>query len=115
LPIKAGQTIGVVDAFDDPNIEAELGVFDKQFNLRACTSDNGRFRKVYATSRKPPANPEWAMETSLDVEWTHAIAPQADIILVEAAGDNLGDLLAAVGVAVRYGTSTVSMSWGTPE
>ena len=111
----AGQTIGIVEAFDDPNIEADLGVFDKQFNLRPCTSDNGCFRKIYATSRKPPANPDWAMETSLDVEWAHAIAPQADIILVEAAGDNLGDLLVAVGVAVHYGTSAVSMSWGTPE
>jgi subtilase family serine protease len=111
----AGQTIGIADAFDDPNIEADLGVFDKQFNLRACTADNGCFRKIYATSIKPPANPDWAMETSLGVEWAHAIAPQADIILVEASGDNLSDLLAAVGVAVHYGASAVAMSWGTPE
>jgi len=83
--------------------------------LRACTSNNGCFRKIYATSRKPAANPSWAMETSLDVEWAHAIAPEADIILVEAASDNLGDLLRAVSVAVRYGASTVSMSWGATE
>jgi subtilase family serine protease len=111
----AGQSIGIVDAFDDPNIEADLGVFDKQFNVRTCTSDNGCFRKLYAGSKLPAANPGWAMETSLDVEWAHAIAPQADIILVEAASSNLGDLLAAVSVAVRNGASTVSMSWGATE
>jgi subtilase family serine protease len=111
----AGESIGIVDAFDDPNIEADLAVFDKQFDLRACTSNNGCFRKIYATSHKPAGNAGWAMETALDVEWAHAIAPQADIILVEAATDNLGELLAAVSVAVRNGTSTVSMSWGAAE
>jgi subtilase family serine protease len=55
------------------------------------------------------------METSLDVEWAHGIAPQADIILAEAATDNLGDLRTAVSAAVRNGTSAVSMSWGARE
>jgi subtilase family serine protease len=111
----AGQTMAIVDAYDDPNIEADLGVFDKQFNLRTCTSNNGCFRKVYATSKQPAADSDWAMEIALDVEWAHAIAPQADIVLVEAASDNLGDLLTAVSVAVRSGASTVSMSWGGTE
>src|SRR6202034_1104348 len=49
----AGQTIGIVDAYDDPNAATDLGVFDKQFGLTACTSSSGCFRKVYATGKAP--------------------------------------------------------------
>src|SRR6266851_996017 len=81
----AGQTIGIVDAFDDPNIESDLAVFTAQFGLPACTTSNGCFRKVFAAGTKPRTNAGWALEISLDVEWAHAIAPQAKILLVEAA------------------------------
>src|SRR6202046_1223359 len=49
----AGQTIGIVDAYDDPNAEADLGVFDQQYGLAACSSSNGCFRKVYSTGKAP--------------------------------------------------------------
>src|SRR5580704_6549008 len=49
----AGQTIGIVDAYDDANTENDLGVFSKQFNLPSCTSSNGCFRKVYSNGRTP--------------------------------------------------------------
>jgi subtilase family serine protease len=111
----AGQTIAVVDAYDDAHAEADLAVFSKQFGLAACTTANGCFSKVYATGQKPAANAGWAMEIALDVEWAHAIAPQARIVLVEAASNNLGDLYHGVDVAVRNGASVVSMSWGCPE
>src|SRR5580704_4042548 len=75
----AGQVIGIVDAFDDPNIESDLGVFTKQFSLPACTTANGCFQKVYATGIAPKKNANWASEISLDVEWSHAIAPQTKI------------------------------------
>ena len=111
----AGQVIGIVDAYDDPNIEADLGAFDQQFGLPACTSSNGCFRKVYARGSKPAANTNWAVEMSLDVEWAHAIAPQATIVLVESASNSMTDLLYGVEVAVGNGASVVSMSWTTGE
>jgi subtilase family serine protease len=120
LPTKAsalggkGETIALVDAFDDPNIEADLAIFDAQFNLPACTSANGCFKKEYAAGSAPGVDAGWALEMSLDVEWAHAIAPQAKILLVEAASDNLSDLLQAVIVAASN-ANVVSMSWGAPE
>lgn len=111
----AGQIIGIVDAYDDPHAEADLGVFDKQFNLPACTSSNGCFRKVYASGRAPAVDASWSMEMALDIEWAHAIAPQAKIVLVEAATNSFSDLLAGVDVAVRQGASVISMSWSAGE
>lgn len=111
----AGQTIAIVDAYDDPNIESDLGVFSSQFSLPACTTANGCFLKVYAQGSKPSTNAGWALEISLDVEWAHAIAPQAKIVLVEAATNSFANLLGAVDVAVAKGASVVSMSWGGGE
>ena len=110
-----GQVIGIVDAFDDPNAESDLAAFNAQYKLAACTTANGCFRKVYARGSKPAANANWAMEISLDIEWAHAIAPQARIVLVEAATNSMSDLLYGVNVAVQNGASTVSMSWTTGE
>jgi subtilase family serine protease len=111
----AGQIIGIVDAYDDPNIESDLGVFDSQFGLPACTTNNGCFQKVYASGSKPSSNAGWSLEISLDVEWSHAIAPQAKIILVEAASNSFTNLMQAVDVAVQHGASVVSMSFGGSE
>ena len=110
----AGQVIGIVDAYDDPNAEADLAVFDAQFGLPSCTSANGCFRKVYS-SGTPASNPNWALEIALDVEWAHAIAPKATIVLVETPTNSLANLLAGVEVAVRNGVSAVSMSWTVAE
>jgi subtilase family serine protease len=110
----AGQVIGIVDAYDDPNIESDLAAFDQQFSLPACTSMNGCFHKVFA-GRMPPANVNWSVEMALDVEWAHAAAPQAKIVLVEAASNSLSDLLTAVNTAVANGASVVSMSWTSGE
>ena len=111
----SGQVIGIVDAYDDPSIESDLGVFNRQFGLPVCSSSNGCFRKVYANGRKPATNANWGIEIALDVEWAHAIAPQAKIVLVESATNSLADLLTAVDVAVRNGASVVSMSWTAGE
>ena len=110
-----GQVIGIVDAFDDPNIESDLGVFTKQFSLPACTTANGCFQKIYATGTAPKSNSNWSAEISLDVEWSHAIAPQAKIMLVEASGQSNAELYQAVDVAVQNGATVVSMSWATTE
>ena len=110
----AGQVIGIVDAYDDPNAESDLGVFDAQFGLPACTTANGCFRKVYSGG-KPTTNSNWALEIALDVEWAHAIAPKAMIVLVETPTNSLANLLNGVEVAVQNGASAVSMSWTVSE
>jgi subtilase family serine protease len=109
--LGAGQTLAIVDAFDDPNIESDLSVFNSTLLLPACTTANGCFRKIYAT-HKPRSDAGWSLEMSLDVEWAHAIAPQAKILLVEAASASFTDLMRAVDVAVQNGASVVSMSFG---
>jgi subtilase family serine protease len=111
-----GQTIAIVDAFDDPNIEADLGTFSTTFHLPPCTTANGCFKKIYATGTKPPSDTTgWSVEIALDVEWAHAIAPAAKIILVESANNTNSAMYLAVDVAVQNGASVVSMSWGGPE
>lgn len=111
----AKQVIAIVDAYDDPNAEADLAAFSKQFDLPSCTTANGCFRKIFASGRQPAANASWSVEISLDIEWAHAIAPQASIILVEGNSNSLSDLVNGVDVAVRNGASVVSMSWTSYE
>ncbi len=105
----SGQTIALIEAYHDPNLVSDLQTFDQTFGLPAAavTVDD------LAGSRTSDV---WASEEMLDVEWAHAIAPGAHLLVVEAASQNLGDLIHAVDVA-RYapGVSVVSMSWGFPE
>jgi len=109
----AGQIIGIVDGYDYPAVESDLGVFTGEFGLPACTNANGCLTVIYATGTKPPSNAGWSGETSLDVQWAHAIAPQAKILLVEAPNGSTKSLLEAVPVAVENGATCVNMSWGT--
>ncbi|HZU36702.1 MAG TPA: DUF4214 domain-containing protein [Gemmataceae bacterium] len=110
-----GQTIAIVDAYDTPQIQADLATFDAQYNLPAI---NLTVVKDGATQSDPSGG--WELETALDVEWVHAIAPYANIVLVEAANDNVTSagvptaLLHAVSVAASR-ASVVSLSWGVPE
>jgi subtilase family serine protease len=111
-----GQTIAIVDAYDDPNVEADLGTFDTEFKLSACTTANGCFTKIFQTGTTPPADTSgWSNEIAIDTQWAHAIAPGAKIVLVEANSSSLSDLLASVEVAVKNGASVVSMSWSGGE
>jgi subtilase family serine protease len=106
-----GQTIAIVTANDDPTIAADLATFDRQFGLAPPPS----FTK-HAMPGATAVDPTWALETALDVEWAHAMAPGAKILLVEAASGGLGDLTAAADYARQQpGVSVVSMSWGTAE
>jgi hypothetical protein len=110
----SGQTIAIVDAFNDPNITSDLGVFDTQFGLSAPSS----FKVVNQTggSKLPTTDSGWAGEIALDVEWAHAMAPKANILLVEAASSSISDLMSAVKYAgSAAGVSVVSMSWGGSE
>jgi subtilase family serine protease len=116
LPSTGGKgTIAIIDAYDDPSIEGDLAVFDKQFNLAACTTANGCFEK-HKMASSTATNTDAAMEMSLDVEWAHAIAPTAKILLVEAKTQSGANLLAAVDyAAARKDVVAVSMSWGGAE
>jgi hypothetical protein len=109
-----GQTIAIVDAFNQPNIAADLQKFDQTFGLAAPPS----FQVVNQTggSTLPSNDVGWGEEISLDVEWAHAIAPQAKILLVEANSSSGDDLLTAVDYARNAsGVVAVSMSWGGGE
>lgn len=107
-----GMIIAIVDAFDNPNAEADFGVFNTTFGLPACTTANGCFKKIYQTGTVPPADTSgWSNEIAIDIQWAHAVAPAAKIYLVESNSNNNSDLYAAVDVAVRNGASVVSMSW----
>jgi subtilase family serine protease len=116
LTAGAGKTIAIVDAYDHPNIENDLNVFSSQFGLPACTTANGCFKKVNQTggTKYPRSNAGWALEIALDVEWAHAIAPGAQILLVEASSNSFANLLAAEDYAKAH-AQYVSNSWGGSE
>jgi subtilisin-like proprotein convertase family protein len=124
----AGQTIAIVDAYDDPGFvsssnanfsSSDLAQFDQAFGL----PDPPSFTKVGQTGSQtslPGTDPnamfgtDWESEIALDVEWAHAIAPQANIILVEANSASSSDLYTAVDYAKAH-ASVVSLSWGGGE
>ena len=116
LPASGGKgTIVIVGAYNDVTIEADLAVFDKTFGLPACTTANGCFTK-HLMNAKEGSNSGWAIETSLDVEWAHAIAPNAKIVLVAATTQSGANLLKAVDYAASLpGAVAISMSWGGAE
>jgi subtilase family serine protease len=112
----AGKTIAIVDAFNDPTAESDLNAFSSQFGLPACTTANGCFKKVNQTggTTYPAVDGGWALEISLDIQWAHAIAPGAKILLVEANSNSFANLLAAEDYAKTH-AQYVSNSWGGSE
>lgn len=122
-PISGGAgAIAIVDAFDDPNALNDFNEFSTYFGLPTepsstpTASSNQYLQVVYATGQEPQANASWSQEISGDIEWAHAMAPQAKIYLVEAASDSTSDIMAAVSTAKALsGVREVSMSFGSPE
>lgn len=116
LPDSGGNgTVAIIDAYDAPTIENDLSIFSKQFHLSTCTIKNGclEIHKMISGLKKDNG---WAGETALDVEWVHAIAPKAKILLVEATSASGENLLKAVDFARnRQDVVAVSMSWGGAE
>ena len=113
----AGQTVAVVDAYDDPRAESDLGVYRRQFGLSPCTTANGCFRKVNQSggTRYPRANSGWAQEISLDLDMVSAACPNCKILLVEASSAALTDLGTAVNQAARMKATVISNSYGGSE
>ncbi len=135
--LGAGQTIYIVNAMHNPNVAAELTAFNQKFGLPACTtkaiastaslplaaaSRSGcELSIVYSTasggmtSNAPAYEVGWATETALDVQWAHATAPLARIVVIEAATASLNDMLGGIKLANAMGSGIVSMSFGANE
>lgn len=135
--LGAGQTIYIVDAMHDPNLQSELNAFNQKFGLPACAvkaisastalplaAASGtacELSVVYTTpagaitTNAPAYDAGWATEITLDVQWAHATAPLARIILIEAPDASLNSLLAAIQLANKMGPGIVSMSFGANE
>jgi subtilase family serine protease len=113
----AGRTIAIVDAYDDPTAEADLGVYRSAFGLPACTTANGCFRKVNQNggSSPPRADGGWAQEISLDLDMASATCPACRILLVEANDSSFANLGAGVDRAAALGASAISNSYGGSE
>lgn len=134
----SGQTIAIVGAYNNATAATDLVAFSQKFGLAPCAvtgiATNATlplarpaagsacsFSVVNATAaggfatRAPAANAGWATETAMDIEWAHAMAPMARIILVQAASASVNDMLGAVVLAGRLGANVVSMSFGAGE
>jgi kumamolisin len=117
-PVGGWGAIALVDAFDDPSAANDISVFSNLFGLPAAS-----FTKVYANGNgdcsTPPANSGWALEEALDIEWAHAMAPSAQIYLVEACSNSNTDLFyaetVAAGLVAGAGGGDISNSWGEGE
>jgi len=113
-----GRAIVIVDAYDYPTAAADLATFSSFFGLPAAN-----FTKVIANGNgacvTPPYNSGWALEAALDVQWAHAMAPKAKIILVEACSNSWADMMYAEQIAIQQanaaGGGEISNSWGGAE
>ena len=105
----SGATIALIEAYHDPSLASDLNTFDQAYSLPTAIL-------TVVNQAGSQTNSGWAGEESLDVEWTHAIAPGANILVVEAKSQSLQDLLNAVNTARNTaGVNVVSMSWGFSE
>jgi subtilase family serine protease len=114
----SGQTVAIVDAFDDPTAESDLGQYRSYYGLPACTTANGCFRKVNengGTLPMPPPSADWSLEISLDLDMVSAVCPNCKILLVEANTNLNSDLYTAVDTAARLGANAISNSYGGGE
>jgi hypothetical protein len=114
----AGETIAVVDAFDDPSAASDLAFYRKTDGLPACTVGNGCFEKLNEegqTSPLPTGDMGWGSEISLDLDMVSAVCPKCHIMLIEANSTGNGDLYSAVAEAVTLDADVVTDSWGSGE
>lgn len=119
----AGQTVAIVDAYNDPNVLPDLCTYRAQYSLPPVTGCSGStttsptFRVVSqtGTTNLPKSNGGWAEEISLDVDMVSAICPSCNILLVEASSSSLTNLGAAVNEAATLGATEISNSYGGSE
>jgi subtilase family serine protease len=114
----AGQTIAIVDAYDDKTAEADLATYRSTYGLPACTTANGCFKKVNQSGAQgsyPANNQGWGVEISLDLDMVSATCPNCHILLVEATSNSNANLYAAEDTAARLGATAISNSYGASE
>src|ERR1700691_406879 len=126
----SGQTVAIVDAFNDPKAEANLNVYREKYGLGSCTRSNGCFKKVNQKGESSeneeasiyPANEyEWSVEISLDLDMVSAICEECHIVLVEAINNKKNSEgvynldIAENEAAALKGTTEISNSWGGSE
>src|SRR4029077_9299924 len=115
----AGQTVAIVDAYNDPTVAADLAKYRSTYGVPACTVANLCFKKVNqagnAAGPFPANNAGWAQEISLDVDMGLAGVPKCHILLVEANTASFSDLGASVDTAARLGAHAISNSYGGGE
>jgi subtilase family serine protease len=113
----SGQTVAIVDAYDDPNAESDLAVYRSQFGLPPCTTANGCFKKVNENggSTPPSSSASWAQEISLDLDMVSAACPNCHILLVEGNSASFDDLGTAAVTAANLGANAISNSYGATE
>ena len=110
----SGDTVAIVDAFDDSTAAADLAAYRSFYNLPACTSATGCFRQIneHGGSTPPPiSDAGWSQETSLDLDAVSAICPNCHILLVEANSTYSNDMQAAMQTAAAHGANQISASW----
>ncbi|MCS0603602.1 S53 family peptidase [Streptomyces sp. LP11] len=111
----AGQTIAVIDAYDDPDAEKDLATYRRQYGLPSCTTSNGCFQKVNSSGRTSPlpsrASANQGAEDSLDLDLVSAVAPRARILFVEASKGTMTEMGKAVNESVTLGAKFVSNSY----
>jgi hypothetical protein len=119
-----GQTIAIIDAYDDTLAEDDLGHYRSYYGLSACTTGNGCFRKIgQGGSSGALPNPVpltgihagWDQEIALDLDMASAICPNCNLLLVEANSDSFSDLATAFNQAVTQGAQIISNSYGGSE
>jgi subtilase family serine protease len=110
----SGQTVAIVDAYDDPTAAQDLATYRSTYGLPACTAGNGCFRKVDQNggSNYPAVDAGWATEISLDLDMVSATCPSCNILLVEANSSSFGNLGTAVNTAAALGAAAISNSYG---
>ncbi|MBV9940772.1 MAG: PKD domain-containing protein [Solirubrobacterales bacterium] len=110
----AGDTVAVVDAYDDPTAEQDLATYRSTYQLPACTSANGCFRKVGqdGSSSLPAPDGSWEQEIALDLDAVSAVCPECHILLVEANSSSFSNLQAGMQTAAGLGANQISASWG---
>jgi hypothetical protein len=114
----SGQTVAIVDAYNDPNAYSDMTTFRKTYKLKECTESSGCFKKVNQlgeTTKYPEAKNEWIGEISLDIDMVSAICPECHILLVEAKSNSFEDLFAAENEAVTLGVTEITNSWAGAE
>jgi subtilase family serine protease len=112
-----GQTIAIVDAYDNPNAYADLTTYRSQFGLSPCTTGSGCFRKINQRggSTPPGGDVGWGQEIALDLDMASAVCPSCRILLVEADSNSLANLGTAVNRAATEGATAISNSYGAGE